>query len=262
MKILVINGSPRGKRSNTLRLTESFIQGMTSARSDIEIEYINLTEKKIEPCLGCFSCWSTTPGRCVIKDDVRDVTIKAYSADLVIYSFPLFYYSLPAKLKAFVERQLPTSAPYMTGQSDYFVNGGHPPRFSPLPKIMLISTCGFYPISKSYDAVRAQFNMIYGDDGYDEIFVGEGELFAKTIAKRRCDARLEAIAKAGAEYAETGKISEGTHAVITSHIFPPDMYAVMADQGWGGTKIEDYAESDAEFVARVKSEGKEINTTY
>lgn len=260
MKILVINGSPRGEKSNTLKLTNAFLDGYKSAK-DCEIEVVALKEKKIEPCLGCFGCWTGSPGKCVIKDDVRDISIKMFASDLVIYSFPLFYYSLPAKLKAFVERQLPTVASFMTGQKNYLINGGHPPRFEMKFKTLLISNCGFYPIAKSYDAVRAQFNMICGDDGYDDIFIGEGELFCKAIAKRRCDARLEELRNAGVEYAKTGKLSEDTKAKLTANIFPPDMYAAMADEGWGNT-IEDYRKNDEEFIAAVKKEGKTIKTIY
>lgn len=260
MKILVINGSPRGERSNTLLLTNAFIEGMRKFE-DCTTDIITLKNKKVEPCLGCFGCWTGTPGKCVIKDDVREITAKMFAADLIIFSFPLFYYALPSKLKALMERQLPTVAPFMIGQSDYFVNGGHPPRFKDSTRIMLISTCGFYPTDKSYDAVRAQFRMIYGDDGFDELFVGEGELFCRAPAKRRCDARLEVIRRAGEEYGKFGKITPETFAEATSHIFPPNMYAAMADEGWGRT-IEDYRENDEEFIARVAKEGKKIETIY
>lgn len=184
-----------------------------------------------------------------------------FASDVVIYSFPLFYYSLPSRLKAFVERQLPTVASFMTGQKNYLVNGGHPPRFEVTFKTLLISNCGFYPIAKSYDSVRAQFNMICGDGGYEEIFVGEGELFCKTITKRRCDARLEEIRLAGAEYAQSGALSSETKAKITANLYPPDMYAAMADEGWGNT-IEDYRANDEEFLKAVEKEGKKIKTIY
>lgn len=261
MKIVVINGSPRGEKSNTLKLTKAFLEGYGSVR-DCKIEEITLKNKKVEPCLGCFGCWTTSPGKCVIADDVREITAKTFAADLVVYSFPLFYYALPSKLKAYVERQLPTVAPFMKGQKNYLVNGGHPPRFELNYKTLLISTCGFYPTEKSYDAVRAQFDMICGDDGWDELFVGEGELFCKSLARRRCDARLDLIRQAGIEYASDGKISKDTLAKATSHIFPPDMYAAMADEGWNNNTIEDFRASDEEMLARVEAEGKKIRTIY
>lgn len=260
MKILVINGSPRGSKSNTLKVTDAFIKGI-SAVTDCLVEKVELKNIKIEGCLGCYSCWSKTPGRCVINDDEKALIDKMLASDIVIYSFPLFYYSLPSKLKAVVERQLPTVAPFMKGQGTYFVNGGHPSRFNSNYKTVLISTCGFYPTSKSYDAVRAQFNMICGDGGYTEVFIGEGELFAKQIAQRRCNARLEVVERAGKEFAELGAITPETVTEMTSHIFPPDMYAAMADEGWG-IGMEDFRQNDNEVIDKVEELGKKITTIY
>lgn len=260
MKVLIINGSPRGENSNTLQMTKAFVEGMKRV-VDVESETVTLKNLKVEPCLGCFSCWSHTPGKCVIKDDVRSVTLKIFASDVVIYSFPLFYYSVPGKLKALIERQLPTVAPFMQGQKSYLINGGHPPRFNLDYKTVLISTCGFYPTDKSYDAIRAQFNMICGDGNYTELFLGEGELFSRKVANRRCSARLKIIEDAGEEYGRTGTLSEEMHAKVSANIFPPDMYAVMADDGWG-VDIEAFREADNVTAEEVLKLGKKIKTIY
>ena len=260
MKILIINGSPRGEKSNTMLMTKAFVEGITSA-TEAEVETVTLKSMRIEPCLGCFNCWSKTPGRCVIKDDVRSITLKMFASDVVIYSFPLFYYSVPSKLKAMIERQLPSVAPFMEGQKDYLVNGGHPPRFDAHYKTILISTCGFYPTDKSYDAIRAQFDMICGPRNYIELFLGEGELFSREVAQRRCRAKLEVVRRAGEEYGRTGTLSEETKREVGSHIFPPSMYAHMADAGWG-VELEDFRAPDEETVKEVAALGKTIKLTY
>ena len=260
MKVLIINGSPRGERSNTLQMTKAFIGGMKKA-VDVETETVTIKDLDIQSCRGCFSCWSRTPGRCVINDDVRGITLKIFASDVVIYSFPLFYYSVPSKLKALIERQLPTVAPFMKGQKNYLVNGGHPPRFELDYKTVLISSCGFYPTEKSYDAIRAQFDMICGDGNYTELFLGEGELLSKQIARRRCTVRLQVIEQAGEEYARTGGISDSTRALISSNLYPPDMYAAMADEGWG-VDIEAFRKADEATACEVLKLGKKIKTIY
>ena len=53
MKVLVLNGSPKAERSNTLNITKAFLKGFPA---DTEVEQVNLYKKDIKPCLGCFSC--------------------------------------------------------------------------------------------------------------------------------------------------------------------------------------------------------------
>ena len=63
MQALLLNGSPRGAASNTLRLSRAFLQG-----TGWPFETFSLTDKRIEPCRGCMACWrSGAP--CTIADD-------------------------------------------------------------------------------------------------------------------------------------------------------------------------------------------------
>ena len=70
MRVLVLNGSPKAERSNTLNITRAFLKGFPEGT---EVEQVNLYKKDIKPCCGCFSCWSRTPGSCVLKDDMQDI---------------------------------------------------------------------------------------------------------------------------------------------------------------------------------------------
>ena len=49
MKILVLNGSPKNGRSNTLNITKAFLAGFPE---DSEIEYVSLYKLNIKPCVG------------------------------------------------------------------------------------------------------------------------------------------------------------------------------------------------------------------
>ena len=69
MRVLLINGSPKGTNSNTIRLAEAFLDGFLSA--SCEVTRLQLNQLDIRPCLGCFSCWSKTPGTCCIHDDME-----------------------------------------------------------------------------------------------------------------------------------------------------------------------------------------------
>ena len=111
--ILLINGSPKGKQSNTYKLATAFIEGLKVAESDVVVEEICVNVLDLNPCLGCFSCWNKTPGKCVFKDDMPEVIEKLLWADITIWSFPLYYFSVPGKLKTLIDRQLPMVLPFM-----------------------------------------------------------------------------------------------------------------------------------------------------
>ena len=143
MNILLINGSPKGKGSNTYKLSTAFIEGMKAGSKEmLDVEELQVNQLDIKPCLGCFSCWNKTPGNCVIKDDMEDVIQKLLWADITIWSFPLYYFNVPGKLKNLIDRQLPMVLPFMVDDAE---SGSHPGRYDMSGKrSVLISTCGFY----------------------------------------------------------------------------------------------------------------------
>ena len=55
MKILVLNGSPKRDKSDTMHITRAFLEGMKDAASQ-DIHIINTVDQHIEYCTGCFSC--------------------------------------------------------------------------------------------------------------------------------------------------------------------------------------------------------------
>ena len=98
MRVLVLNGSPKGDKSNTYRLTSAFLDGLRQTQP-VETETIEVGKLHLLPCRGCFACWSKTPGKCVLQDDMGGVIGKILAADVLIWSFPLYYFSIPGPLK-------------------------------------------------------------------------------------------------------------------------------------------------------------------
>ena len=47
--------------------------------------YVDLSQLKIADCMGCFSCWVRTPGRCVIRDDATKVYPCIAESDTLLY---------------------------------------------------------------------------------------------------------------------------------------------------------------------------------
>ncbi|MDR1376788.1 MAG: NAD(P)H-dependent oxidoreductase [Synergistaceae bacterium] len=232
MNALVINGSPKGGRSSTMKLVRAFLDG--AGWNDAET--INVAGAKIESCLGCFSCWNKTPGICVIRDEMSEVLRELVVADVIVWAFPLYYFSVPGKLKNLIDRQLPLNLPFMAEGNE---NGGHLSRYDlSRQRHAVISTCGFWTAKGNYGAVTAMFDKYYGAGKYARIFCGQGELFRVLELKKRTDAYLETVRCAGAEFA-AGGISADTQSELSEPLYPCDVFEKMADVSWGIAKSDE-----------------------
>ena len=243
MKILLINGSPKGKRSNSLKLAYSFIEGFKNGcandeeRESISIDELHVASMEIAACKGCFACWQKTPGVCCIKDDMQTVIEKLIEADLILWSFPLYYFNVPGILKNLIDRQLPMSLPFMSSKQDGYGSGSHDSRYDMEGKRhVLISTCGFYSAVGNYDSVLRMFDHFLGKGNYTTIFCGQGELFRVKELSARTDEYLSTVKCAGSEYAMTGTISEETDAILHTLLYSRDVFEKMADASWGISK--------------------------
>ena len=209
-RILIINGSPKSGKSNTYRLTTAFLEGIKSV-CDTDIHEIDVNKLNLSPCLGCFACWNKTPGKCVLRDDMSKVLEEILSADIVIWSFGLYFFNVPSKLKNLIDRQLPLSLPFMVKESE---SGGHPSRYDMSGKRnVVISTCGFYTAEGNYTSVNAMFDHYLGKGKYETIYCGQGELFRVKELSARTDEYLDHVKTAGKEF-----ISNGISDITREHL--------------------------------------------
>ena len=127
MKILCINGSPKREKSDTMRITRAFLDGLRDTVPEVAVEILHAVDCRIEYCHGCFTCMRNG-GHCAIEDDMRGILQKMLDSDVLLFSFPLYCYGMPAPLKALIDRVLPLSSMEMekigdryahTGQADY-----------------------------------------------------------------------------------------------------------------------------------------------
>lgn len=232
MKVLIINGSPKGDGSNTLRLTNAFVDGMCEI-GDLEIKKLNTSSLDIRPCLGCFHCWKDTHGNCVIDDEMNEVIKDYLWADVILWSFPLYYFSVPGQLKNLIDRQLPMSLPFMTENKTGIGSGAHPSRYEiSYKRHVLISTCGFYSTIGNYSSVLSMYDHILGPNNYETIFCAQGELFRVKELSSRTDEYLSYVKSAGFEYLN-GKITPATREHLSELLYPKEVYEKMANASWG-----------------------------
>ena len=240
MKILLINGSPRGKRSNSLRLAESFVEGFKAKSEEngekITVDVMDVASLKIGACRGCFACWKNTPGVCCLNDDMPQVIRKRLEADLIVWSFPLYYFNVPGMLKNLIDRQLPMNLPFMSENKNGYGSGSHESRYElKNTRHVLVSTCGFYSAKGNYDSVINMFDHFLGKGNYEAVFCGQGELFHVKELSSRTDEYLSFVKKAGAEFV-SGAISEETHKELQNLLYPKEVFEQMADASWGVSK--------------------------
>jgi multimeric flavodoxin WrbA/putative sterol carrier protein len=231
VKILAIQGSPRPKESNTEILLQEFLKGARSQGAETETLY--LKEKKIHPCIGCYTCWTKTPGTCVFNDDMPELLEKVGESDVLVYATPLYNYNMTALLKAFQERLLPRLDPHLVKTGETY---RHPQRYEKTRKAVLLSTCGFPEISH-FDPLRHLFRHIEGNGGapvIGEILMPAGELLKQEGMRDQVQEVLRAAYQAGMELVRDGRVSKETEAKIQKPLLSPDEMAEMANLWWDG----------------------------
>ena len=108
MKYYAVNGSPR-KTKNTAILLQSVLEGIQATHPDARTEIIHLYELDFQPCTSCFACkrlGGRSYGKCAAKDALAPILDILADADGVIFGSPIYFHSLSAKMRGFLERFL------------------------------------------------------------------------------------------------------------------------------------------------------------
>ena len=218
MNILVLNGSPKGTDSNTMLLTNTFIKGLNK-KSENNIEVINISKKHIEHCLGCLKCLEDPEKKCIINDDISEITEKYLNSDLAIWSFPIYHHGVPSKMKAIIDRLLPCISDcfkYIIFNNDI---DGKPNELGHKGKDMIISTYGLPYKTQNYDAVISQFSQICGKKGFEKIICSSLINIQNEQYQVEIEEYLYDIYLAGIEYSTTGFFSKNTREKLEREIF-------------------------------------------
>ena len=225
MRILVLNGSPKGEKSDTLHITRAFLSGMQSV-APCEVTTVHVNEKHIEYCIGCFAC-KKNGGVCVLDDEMQGILEEMLKSDLLIFSFPLYSYGMPGALKNVIDRMMPLSSWNMVKNDEG--KYGHRMQYDVEHlHYMMICGCGFPNSKHNFEGAVRQFALKFPARS-TIITVPESPMFNIPQAAPFVAPRLEALKAAGAEYASTGTLSEETHAGICSPMIPEEIYAQFAN---------------------------------
>ncbi len=224
MKILVLNGSPKRDKSDTMHITRAFLDGMRDAGQQ-DVHVIDVIDRCIEYCTGCFAC-KMNGGTCIHNDDMRAILDEILESDLLLFSFPLYCYGMPAPLKALLDRTMPLSSMAMRKAGDRYEHVGQAD-FSRL-KYMMICGCGFPNSKHNFEPAVAQFKLCFPGNR-TIITIPESPMFSAPEAAIVTEPRLDLVRQAGKQYAETGRIDEALLSEIGSPMIPEEQYAAIVN---------------------------------
>jgi len=111
MNALILDGALPDNASVTA-VSQHLLQALTASGRCVEV--VELRKQKIAYCLGCFDCWTKSPGACKIDDDGRTVTAAMLASDLVVYLTPLTFGGYSSELKKVLDRSICLVSPFFT----------------------------------------------------------------------------------------------------------------------------------------------------
>ena len=227
MKVIALNSSPRGSgQSKTELMLKSLVKGMADAGAQVDI--IDLRSKKVKNCIGCFTCWTRTPGACAHRDDMsEELYPKFIELDLAVLATPLYHFTMNASMKAFMERTLPAIEPYIVnhkGKASHPLRGRH-------PLMAVLSVAGF-PEEAVFGQLSSHLRYIYGEALVGEIYRPAAETMILPLFAEILRDILEATEEAGRELVRQFRISPETMKRITQPVGDLDTIACLANPFW------------------------------
>mgnify|MGYP000507765489 CR=1 FL=1 len=75
--------------------------------------FIDLSALNIANCVGCFGCWTKTPGKCVIRDDAVKVYPAIAKSDTLLYISRIKYGGYDTVMKKMLERAIPVQQAFI-----------------------------------------------------------------------------------------------------------------------------------------------------
>lgn len=211
MKLVLVRGNPR-KSGMTQQVLQWFLEGVR--RSGAELTDIDAASLALEPCTGCYACWTATPGRCIHDDPMRGLLGTVRAADVLVLATPVNYYAMSDSLKRFVERLFPFFAPGIERSAcGYFRNRCRYPDEFRRKKLVTIAVGSlkhletFGPVNETFRLIADSLDMQVGG----QLTRPESYLLQFTQSKPRTARLIEqAFVDAGMEAGTTGCLSART----------------------------------------------------
>ena len=110
-----------------------FLVGDAIESIGYKYDLIDLSQKSIKKCQGCFSCWVKTPGECIIKDDSQEICRKIITSDILVLLSPIVFGGYSSCVKYSLDRIIPLISPFF---ARYNGEIHHLPRYEIYPRLL------------------------------------------------------------------------------------------------------------------------------
>jgi multimeric flavodoxin WrbA len=224
MKVLAINGSPRGEHGYTNKILQLLVEGIRDAGADVHV--VQLAKHKIHHCSGELACWLKTPGQCIHRDDMAELLPMFDESEGIVFATPVYVDGMTGLMKNFIDRLVPTVHPFFEIRDNRM---RHPKRENNIKqKVALVSVCGFTEM-ETFDPLVYHIKAICRN--MDAKFAGTvlrpaapGMEPAALLHPFKIRKVKKAIKEAGREFVSIGKIRTETSMAIFQELFTREQY--------------------------------------
>jgi hypothetical protein len=231
MAALAFSCSPRSPNGATEMVLGAFLDGFREGGGMVDV--LRPYRMNIAPCKGCFACWTKTPRKCAIQDDMAGINARLNEVDTVIFATPVYHYTMSEGMKRLAERTMPLLDPEVKPGAD---GRAHHARLGRRDqRAVLITACGV-PELGVFDGLRRTFadicNMLEWTLVGEVLRTESGLLFSKDArALDSAAGYLMMVRKAGRTVAEGGVIEPQYRRYLEGDLLPREDYYRLVN-GW------------------------------
>ncbi len=142
MKLLRVDASPKGAKSNSRMLADEFIDHIAKGFRDLEIDHLDLAKETPAHVTAEFAKATYTPASertREMKDTLKasdELCARLLDADALLFSMPMYNWSMPSAFKAYIDAIVRTDLTYG------FTPDGGTQGYLKHDKVLIITTRG------------------------------------------------------------------------------------------------------------------------
>jgi len=218
MKVLAFNSSPRKEKGVSEIVMSLFLDGAEEAGAETERHYVY--DLDVKGCLGCFTCWTETPGRCVHRDDMDWIIPRWREADVIYLGTPIYNYNISHYLQRLTERMLPTALPYMEEKEG---STRHPARHERRPQKTVLAAVAGFPDLENFDVAK----LLFPDSLH--ILLPSAQVLEDQEGRRLVTNFTEAVKEAGRQIVANGAVDEEVKKMLVVD-YPPKIKDMLREE--------------------------------